>query len=75
MLFALLVLNSAVPHHELVFETASFVILASIVAHGLTDTVGSALDRAPHAGQATGLRRVVGLEPEGVGAALVPEDE
>ena len=41
MLFALLVLNSAVPHNELVFETASFVILASIVAHGLTDTVGS----------------------------------
>ena len=41
MLFALLVLNSAVPHHELVFETASFVIIASIVAHGLTDTVGT----------------------------------
>ena len=41
MLFALLVLNSAVPHHELVFETASFVIIASIIAHGLTDTVGT----------------------------------
>jgi NhaP-type Na+/H+ or K+/H+ antiporter len=41
MLFALLVLNSAVPHHELVFETASFVIIASIVAHGLTDTIGT----------------------------------
>jgi NhaP-type Na+/H+ or K+/H+ antiporter len=41
MLFALLVLNSAVPHHELVFETASFVIVCSILAHGLTDTVGS----------------------------------
>jgi NhaP-type Na+/H+ or K+/H+ antiporter len=41
MLFALLVLNSAVPHHELVFETASFVIIASIVAHGLTDTYGT----------------------------------
>ena len=41
MLFALLVLNSAVPHHELVFETASFVIIASIVVHGLTDTVGT----------------------------------
>jgi sodium/hydrogen antiporter len=41
MLFALLVLNSAVPHHELVFETASFVIIVSILAHGLTDTVGT----------------------------------
>ena len=41
MLFALLVLHSAVPHNELVFEAASFVILASILAHGLTDTVGS----------------------------------
>ena len=41
MLFALLVLHSAVPHNELVFEAASFVILASIIAHGLTDTVGS----------------------------------
>ena len=41
MLFALLVLNSAVPHNELVFDVASFVILASIVAHGLTDTVGA----------------------------------
>jgi sodium/hydrogen antiporter len=41
MLFSLLVLHSGVPHHELVFEAASFVILASILAHGLTDTVGS----------------------------------
>jgi sodium/hydrogen antiporter len=41
MLFALLVLNSAVPHHELVFETASFAIIASILVHGLTDTVGT----------------------------------
>ena len=41
MLFALLVLNSAVPHHELVFQTASFVIITSILAHGLTDTVGT----------------------------------
>jgi NhaP-type Na+/H+ or K+/H+ antiporter len=41
MLFALLVLHSAVPHNELVFEAASYVILVSILAHGLTDTVGS----------------------------------
>ncbi len=41
MLFSLLVLNSDVPHKALIFEAASFVILASILAHGLTDTVGS----------------------------------
>ncbi len=41
MLFSLLVLNSAAPHNELIFGAASFVILASILAHGLTDTVGS----------------------------------
>ena len=41
MLFALLVLDSSVPNATLVFDVASFVILASIVAHGLTDTVGS----------------------------------
>ena len=56
MLFALLVLNSAVPHHELVFETASFVIIASIIAHGLTDTVGTRwlerrAPRPPEAGE------------------------
>ena len=41
MLFALLALDAAVPHRTLVFDVASFVILASIVAHGLTDTVGA----------------------------------
>jgi NhaP-type Na+/H+ or K+/H+ antiporter len=41
MLFALLVLNSGDPNRTLVFDIASFVILASIVAHGLTDTVGA----------------------------------
>ena len=41
MLFALLVLDSAVPSAVLVFDVASFVILASIIAHGLTDTVGA----------------------------------
>jgi NhaP-type Na+/H+ or K+/H+ antiporter len=47
MLFALLVLNSRVPHDVLVFDVASFVILTSIVAHGLTDTVGAAwIERA-----------------------------
>jgi NhaP-type Na+/H+ or K+/H+ antiporter len=41
MLFALLVLDRAVAHRSLVFDVASFVILASIIAHGLTDTVGA----------------------------------
>jgi sodium/hydrogen antiporter len=41
MLFALLVLDRAVEHRSLVFDVAAFVILASILAHGLTDTVGA----------------------------------
>jgi sodium/hydrogen antiporter len=41
MLFALFVLNSQAPDRSLVFDVASFVILASIVAHGLTDTLGA----------------------------------
>jgi NhaP-type Na+/H+ or K+/H+ antiporter len=41
MLFALLVLDSDVANGSLIFDVASFVILASIIAHGLTDTVGA----------------------------------
>jgi NhaP-type Na+/H+ or K+/H+ antiporter len=41
MLFALLVVNSDVGNAFLVFDIASFVILASIISHGLTDTVGA----------------------------------
>jgi NhaP-type Na+/H+ or K+/H+ antiporter len=41
MLFALLVLNSSDPNRSLVFDVASFTVLASILAHGLTDTVGA----------------------------------
>lgn len=41
MLFALLVLNSTDVHRSLVFDVASFTVLASILAHGLTDTVGA----------------------------------
>ena len=41
MLFALLVLKSDVLDSDLIFQLASLVILASIVAHGLTDTVGA----------------------------------
>ena len=41
MLFALFVLKSDVPQADLIFQLASLVILASIVAHGLTDTLGA----------------------------------
>ena len=41
MLFALFVLNSRADERTLVFDVAAFVILASILAHGLTDTVGA----------------------------------
>jgi NhaP-type Na+/H+ or K+/H+ antiporter len=41
ILFAELVLNSDVSEGNLIFETAAFVILASIVVHGLTDTLGA----------------------------------
>jgi len=41
MLFALLVLDRVVAEGSLVFDVAAFVILSSIAAHGLTDTVGA----------------------------------
>lgn len=41
MLFALFALNSNATDRTLVFDIAAFVILASIVAHGLTDTIGA----------------------------------
>jgi NhaP-type Na+/H+ or K+/H+ antiporter len=41
MLFALFVLGSTAAGRTLVFDVAAFVILASILAHGLTDTVGA----------------------------------
>jgi NhaP-type Na+/H+ or K+/H+ antiporter len=41
MLFAVYVLKSDVPDASLIFDIAAFAILASIVAHGLTDTVGA----------------------------------
>jgi sodium/hydrogen antiporter len=41
ILFAELVLNSDVGHADTIFEAAAYVILASIVVHGLTDTVGA----------------------------------
>jgi NhaP-type Na+/H+ or K+/H+ antiporter len=41
MLFALFVLKSDVGNANLIFDTAAIAIIASIVAHGLTDTVGA----------------------------------
>ena len=41
MLFALFVLNSDATDRTLVFDIAAFVILGSILLHGLTDTVGA----------------------------------
>ncbi len=41
ILFAELVLNSEVGHADAIFEAAAYVILASIVIHGLTDTLGT----------------------------------
>jgi sodium/hydrogen antiporter len=41
MLFALFVLKSQVDRSELIFDIAAITIIASIVAHGLTDTVGA----------------------------------
>jgi len=41
MLFALFVLKSDVGHTNLIFDTAAIAIIASIVAHGLTDTIGA----------------------------------
>jgi NhaP-type Na+/H+ or K+/H+ antiporter len=54
MLFALFVLKSQVEQGALIFDIASIAIIASIAAHGLTDTVGArwmahrvGLDKAP----------------------------
>lgn len=41
MLFALFVLNSSAADRSLVFDVAATTILASVLAHGLTDTVGA----------------------------------
>jgi NhaP-type Na+/H+ or K+/H+ antiporter len=53
MLFALFVLKAQVPNGALIFDVASLTIIASIVAHGLTDTVG-----------AQWMARRVGLSPD-----------
>ena len=43
MLFALLVLSSTDVNRTLVFDVASFAIVTSIVAHGLSDTLGASV--------------------------------
>jgi NhaP-type Na+/H+ or K+/H+ antiporter len=60
MLFALLVLKSEVENAGLIFDIASIAIIASIGAHGLTDTVGAkwmarrvGLDKAGREGAAS----------------------
>lgn len=52
MLFALYVLDSDVANASLIFGVAAFAILASITAHGLTDTVGASwIDRRMNSGR------------------------
>lgn len=41
MLFALFVLKSQVDNGELIFDIAAITVIASIVVHGLTDTLGA----------------------------------
>lgn len=41
MLFALFVFKSSVDGKDLIFDVAAIAIIASIVAHGLTDTIGA----------------------------------
>ena len=68
MLFALLVLNSADPHRTIVFDVASFVILASILAHGLTDTLGARWIERQIAGSA-------GTDEDDVGEEVEHDEE
>jgi sodium/hydrogen antiporter len=68
MLFALFVLNSGDANRTLVFDIASFVILVSIIAHGLTDTVG-----------ANWLQRLVeesgGADQDQIGEGVEPDED
>jgi NhaP-type Na+/H+ or K+/H+ antiporter len=56
ILFAELVLNSDVGQADVIFEIAAYMILASILIHGLTDTVGAKWieGRLRHQNAATG---------------------
>ncbi|MDQ3670726.1 MAG: sodium:proton antiporter [Actinomycetota bacterium] len=74
MLFALFVLNSTAPDRTLVFDVASFVVLASILAHGLTDTVGAAWieRRMSVAPEDHEVRHDVEADEDGAAPAVVP---
>lgn len=64
ILFALLVLASTESHRSLIFDIASFTIVTSIIAHGLTDTVGASwLERRLSGGTDTAGGRTTGDHP------------
>jgi NhaP-type Na+/H+ or K+/H+ antiporter len=77
ILFALLVVNSQEENRTLVFDVASFTVLASICAHGLTDTVGARwLEAKLGAGSVGGddddVRQRVEGDENGAAHAVVP---
>jgi len=73
MLFALLVLNSTDAQRSLVFDVASFTVLASILAHGLTDTVGANwLERRLGGGDEHDVGEGVEADEHGAAPAVVP---
>lgn len=56
MLFALFVLDSDASRRSLIFSAAAFTVIASIVAHGLTDTLGARwIERRVRAARSAGL--------------------
>lgn len=62
ILFALIVLNSPVPGGVTIFQAAAFTVVASIVVHGITETIGARVisrrrGRAPRTGDAITLGR------------------
>ena len=70
MLFAVLVLNSDVGE-GVIFETAAFVILVSIIAHGLTDTLGTRwIERRMEATASP--RRVIQVSPRALARCPSP---
>ena len=73
MLFALFVLNSTDAQRSLVFDVASFTVLASILAHGLTDTVGANwLERRLGGGDEHDVGEGVEANEHGAAPAVVP---
>ena len=56
MTFSLLVLNAAIPQGQRIFNLAALVVVCSIVVHGLSDTPGVGVDRAPRRAPAARVR-------------------